>query len=103
MKYTTTSLGLLLVVLIARSADKPGEGVPTAKETKVVGYLADVRVTGKNEKLFWNVPEGMNAVTLTKGEKDDAISYVCVWPKGEAPPARVKGGATVLIDCRLEK
>lgn len=68
---------------------------PPAKEEVVVGYIADIRVTGKNERTFWEVPEGKDAVTLTKNKEDERLSYVCIWEG--APPAKCKPGAKVQV------
>lgn len=65
------------------------------KEEVVEGYVADIRVTGKNERTFWDVPEGKDAVTLTKNKEDERLSFVCIWDG--APPARVKAGARVQV------
>lgn len=90
---------------------------PARANVVVVGYVADVRETGKNEALFWNVKEGQNAVTLTAARGGEKIDFVCVWDG--APPARLKeglrvrvegeyygrtvGGARVYAGCRLKE
>lgn len=74
---------------------KGGGGGGTKPEV-VTGYVSDVRETGTNEALFWNVKKGENAVTLTAGKTDDRLSAVCVWDG--APPGRfVKPGAKITV------
>lgn len=87
---------------------------PDTREV-VTGYVAERRVAGKNEQLFWNVPEGSYAATLTLARDDERIAFVCVWDgnlPSEVQPGRkidvrgkyhtrTPGGAKVYIGCEL--
>lgn len=81
----------------------------------ITGYVAERRVVGKNEQLFWNVSEGTYAATLMLARDDERIAFVCVW-EGNIPSevqpgrkinvrgkyhTRTPGGARVYVECEL--
>lgn len=95
MKSLVTSMSLVVLLFTATVTKSHSAEKPAVKVETVVGYVSDIRETGKNESLFWNVKEGNNAVTLTTDKNDDQISIVCIWDG--APSIRIKVGSKVSI------
>jgi hypothetical protein len=75
-----------------------------------------LRTTGLSHRLFWEVPEGLGAVGLSDGPKEDRVQVQCVfqggWPASLTVGAscRIEGtfrgviataGVPLLVDCEL--